>query len=60
MAFIGLFASSLATGAIFAIGTRLYGINHIGIIMGMAGIGIGLHMLVVILWYIATKRSAKP
>lgn len=60
MVYFVFFLSSLATGTLFALAARLWGIDHNGILIGLAVIGAGLQMLALIGWYLYHTRPSQP
>ena len=60
MAYAVFLMSSIASGALFALGARAMGVEHTGILAAIGIIGACLQMLVLILWYLHVTRPNQP
>ena len=51
--------TSVVTGALFALGARLLGIEHTGILVAIGIIAAGLQAILVIGWYLLYTRQPR-
>jgi hypothetical protein len=58
--YLAAFASAIVTGALFALMTRLAGIEHHGILIAVTVMGGGLQLILLIVWFLFhTKAEAR-
>ena len=52
MVYVVFFVSAAATGTLVALGVRVMGVEHTGIVVGLGVIGGCIQMLILLLWYL--------
>lgn len=57
MIYLMFFLSAAVTGALFAFGARVQGIEHSGALFAIGIIGAGVQMLILIIWYLHHTRA---